>query len=188
MHWVNGGQMAPLGPQPVGGGKQAGVPGRQHWPFMHTDGAMQAAPLPHPGGAGTQRPIWQTEPSGQGAPWEQSTATHWPSRHWVPGGQSGQAGTATQRPSRQVAPIGHGLAGPQGLGRQTWSTQACPGGQPWSPMQEAPGATQREATHFSQIPQGGSQVPPSPGGTQVSVSGEQTRPFSQSRSRPQGIS
>jgi hypothetical protein len=105
MHVKVGGQTSPLGPQPLGGGKQLFL--TQHWPFMHVEGEGQAAPEPQPGGFGTQVFITQAEPAGQGVPLEQPCiAVHIPFWQLAPGGQVGQG--AMHAPETHEEPAGQG--------------------------------------------------------------------------------
>jgi hypothetical protein len=99
-----GGQSAPAGPQPVGGGTQL-MP-KQHWPFMHTPGAGHSPPLPQPIAFGTHWLFWQVEPGGQGAPLAQSTATQVPLSQVDPAGHSTQP-LEMQTPFWHVEPGGH---------------------------------------------------------------------------------
>jgi len=93
-----GGQMAPSGPQPVGGGKQKFC--RQHMPSMQSTPIGHAAPVPQPIMlVGTQVPFWQIDPSGQGASGPHDCARQIPLAQALPGGQLSQPPTGTHTPS-----------------------------------------------------------------------------------------
>jgi hypothetical protein len=92
-----GGQMAPSGPQPSGGGKQKSW--TQHSPFTHMIPAGQAAPAPHPIiPPGTHRPLRHSDPPGHGMPRPHCCATHIPFVQTAPAGHIPHASTGTQTP------------------------------------------------------------------------------------------
>ena len=132
---------------------------------------------------------------GHGAPWVQSTGTHWPFMQLVPGAHAPQGLTGTHWPFSHTELGGQAAPLVQLAGTQPPFTQTSPGGHIWPSEQLPLTRTHLPSTQRASAAQAGVQVAPASGTAGVTLSPgthseswEHTRPSPQSALVAQGIS